>query len=178
MLKLHLGCGPHIKPGWENLDLQPGNGGKQADLTKPLPYLKDSVSYIFSEHFIEHISREQGVKMLKECFRVLKPGGVLRISTPNLEVLVLDYLDNKLTRWGSVWLPNTRAQLINEGMRSWGHQFLYDIEELTLVLEEAGFQQVNIVSYMKSNDNALSDQEVRPYHEDIIMEAKKHGSHQ
>ena len=88
--KLHVGCGKNILPGWLNCDI---NGPVYLDVKKNLPFFNDVFNYIFCEHLIEHLSLKKGVYFLGECFRVLKLGGVIRISTPNLFYIMLTYLD-------------------------------------------------------------------------------------
>lgn len=174
-MKLHLGCGPHIKPGWQNLDLEPGFGGIRFDLTRPLPHGDNSADVIFSEHFIEHLTREQAVRFLKECYRVLKPGGTLRLTTPDLLVLVMDYCRQKTDRWKDVWQPKNACQMLNGGMRLWGHQHLFDGNDLELALLEAGFKEHMIINekWGESAVHSLRGIEVRPFHEEIIVEATK-----
>lgn len=176
-MKINLGCGPHSMDGWLNLDLEAHPGVIKCDLSLgKLPYLDDSVDYAFSEHFIEHITRPQFVNLLKDVRRVLKPGGVFRISTPNLSAIVEDYRNNKIDRWGAVWLPASSCDFLNEAMRLWGHQYLYDLSELVKVYKEAGFTDLNgfrVVQYHKSDAAELSGLEKRPYHLDLIVEMKK-----
>src|SRR5262245_50887840 len=79
-LKLNLGCGPDIKPGYVNIDL-----GEKADLRLDLrelfPISSNSCSIVQSEHFLEHLSYpEDAMRFLSECFRVLRPGGVFRVG--------------------------------------------------------------------------------------------------
>ncbi len=93
MKKLHLGSGGHLLRGWDNLDINPQSGAIHCDLTKQLPYPKDSVQYIFTEHFIEHIDELDGLKLLRNCYRVLVPGGKLRITCPDLRRYIEAYLD-------------------------------------------------------------------------------------
>jgi SAM-dependent methyltransferase len=81
-LKVNFGCGTNKIPGWNNHD-------KDVDITKRLPYADNSVSFIFAEHCIEHVSYYEAVNFLKECVRILKPGGMIRISVPSIENLVL-----------------------------------------------------------------------------------------
>jgi predicted SAM-dependent methyltransferase len=57
-------------------------------LSSPTPFASDTFDFIFSEHMIEHVSHDDGAKMLAECHRVLKPGGHIRITTPDLAFLV------------------------------------------------------------------------------------------
>lgn len=174
MLKLHLGCGNHIMPGWKNLDLEPGPGGIVCDLRKPLPEESESVDYIFTEHFIEHLSREDGVRLLRECYRVLKPGGVIRVVTPDLHMIMVWYTNRKLDVFAPTWEPKTPARFVNEAMREWGHQFVYDSEELVDVLKEAGFP-VPFLSeeHGRSDHEALDGLEVRPNTQELIVEATK-----
>ena len=74
--KLHLGCGYHIMPGWVNIDIDSIVADVHLDLRNPIPYSDKSILYIFSEHFIEHLSIEEARIFLRECYRVLVPKGV------------------------------------------------------------------------------------------------------
>jgi len=170
-LKLHLACGNNVIPGWINIDGSPGPGKTQADLTKPLQYADRSVAFIYTEHFIEHLTREQGIEFLKECRRILKNEGVIRISTPDLSTLVNDFVCNKLDRWSSLgWKPESRAQLVNEGMRLWGHLYLYDRGELVKSLSLAGFDRGFRKQYKSSTYPELAGLESRPDCDDLIYE--------
>lgn len=171
--KLHLGCGAVKFPGWINIDLESPTADRLLNLTEPLPFEDSSVSHIFNEHFIEHITREQAVAFLKECYRVLSVQGAIRISTPNLRYLINCYSNDNNTEWGDLWHPATRCQMMNEGMRSWGHQFVYDAEELTRVLGEAGFKSVAFQAYRQSGDDIFVGLETRPFHNELIIEARK-----
>lgn len=170
-MKLHIGCGPRILQGWVNLDLEPGPGGVVYDATKPLPYEDQSVSFIYSEHFIEHLDYHSALAHLKDCFRVLKPAGALRVSTPDLFTLTKAYLEQSTKFYSSVgWLPETPCKMFNEGMRSWGHVFLYDEDELATSFTKAGFQFVKRAEYRKSTRPELCDLESRPPLDDLIIE--------
>lgn len=164
-IKIHLGAGPVIKPGWLNYDMNPGPGGIQHDLTRPLPLADGSADYVFSEHFIEHITREQALRLLRECHRVMREGAVIRITTPNLRILAEDYLAGKIDRWIGGWAPKTPAQFLNEGMTAWGHQFTYDGPELALILEEAGFTGITPAPH--------GEHEARGWSGEITFEAMK-----
>lgn len=171
--KLHLGCGPHILPGWVNYDLEPGPGGIAMDLTRPLPHANDSVDFVFSEHFIEHLTRPDALKLMKEIFRVLKPNGVCRISTPDLNTIVQDYVANKLDRWKGSWMAKNRCQMVNEGLRLWGHQHVFDRDDLLDLVREAKFDRFYIPEYRISSHSELKGLEVRPFHLDLIIEVIK-----
>lgn len=180
-MKLNLGCGAHAMEDWVNYDIEwaPGSSVIKFDLSKwGLPHVDNSVDYIFSEHFIEHITREQCENLVRDCFRVLRPGGVIRLATPSLSKLLSNYIEG--SRMGmedldlpQVWNPKTPCQMVNEGMRLWGHSFLYDAQELCSLLQGVGFHSTELVSWRKSSYPELQELEVRPYHGDLIMEAIK-----
>lgn len=173
MTKLHIGCGTNYIKNWVNIDLDSPLADLKADLRNPLPYKNEFVDFIFNEHFIEHITRDEGLRFLKECRRVLKnKHGVLRISTPDLRWLVAQYTSGQLNEWENVdWVPKTSCDLLNEGMRLWGHQYVYDKEELFIILNEAGFSKITQVTYRESKYAELINLECRPYHKELIIEA-------
>jgi hypothetical protein len=94
--KLHLGCGPHSKPGWVNIDAwsmpqeAPRGAGVTVinyDLTRGLPLADDVCSEIYSSHFLEHLSAREGASLLADCYRVLQPEGRLRTCLPDFSRL-------------------------------------------------------------------------------------------
>ena len=170
--KLHLGCGNVKFPGWLNIDLDTPTADMNLDLTQPLPFSNGSITHIFNEHFIEHISRPEAVNFLVECRRVLSDNGVVRITTPNLRFLIASYLTSNKDEWGELWQPDTLCSLMNEGMRSWGHQFVYDADELVRILVEAGFNSISFQEYHRSQDKELCELESRPFHNELIVEAR------
>jgi predicted SAM-dependent methyltransferase len=81
-----LNC--HPKAGYEHyisVDIQPPREGwaVQHDLKNPIPLPDNSVTRILSEDFLEHITVEEIKALLRECFRLLKPGGMMRIGVPD-----------------------------------------------------------------------------------------------
>ncbi len=73
---------------------------RRADVRKRIPYPDASVACIYSSHTFEHFSYEESRAVARECFRVLKPGGILRIVVPDLGIMVRDYLARYLPiRW-------------------------------------------------------------------------------
>jgi predicted SAM-dependent methyltransferase len=174
--KLHLGCGDNNFSDWLNIDLDTPTADLNLDFTNPLPFADCQITHIFSEHFIEHITRPQAVSFLKECYRTLAEGGVIRITTPSLAFLTAAYRSANKTEWGNLWQPATLCQMVNEGMRSWGHQFLYDGDELAAIFVEAGFRDIVFRNYRESEDPELVDRETRPFHNELIIEARKCSS--
>jgi predicted SAM-dependent methyltransferase len=172
--KLHLGCGSRHFDGWSNIDLVGPQGTIKWNLTRPIPAKLNSVRFIYSEHFIEHIARSEAALLLENCFDLLIPGGVIRISTPNLGFLVEQYRVGCVSEWRDMgWAPETPAQMLNEGLHLWNHKFVYDYNELSRALREAGFQTLRAVSWRDSEYLELRGRETRPYHDDLIVEAVK-----
>ena len=148
--KLHIGCGPQARSGWTNVDIELNPGVDFVlDVRRGLPF-RDA-TYIYAEHFLEHLSYDEGIAFLRECRRVLRADGVLRLSTPNLE-------------W--VWLTQYRQNgtvadcfAINKAFRGWGHQFLYNYDALTTTLRAVGFADIQQCRYGESADPALQNLE-------------------
>ncbi|WP_157070097.1 class I SAM-dependent methyltransferase [Aureimonas frigidaquae] len=170
-MKLHLGSGPIRLDEWINIDLDSPAADVLMDLRKPLPYADRSIDYVFAEHFIEHISRPEAVALLKECRRVLNPTGVIRLSTPDIQHIIDAYTRNDVGRWGNLWQPRNRCHLLNEAFYNWGHRFLYDADELRLLLSEAGFSDIQFVPWRESSFAALNNIECRPFNHELIIEA-------
>jgi predicted SAM-dependent methyltransferase len=169
--KLHIGCGDHALPGWLNTDHFPNTGGiMHLDATRPFPFNDDTFDYVFSEHMIEHIPYRDGLKMLAECHRVLKPSGKIRISTPNLAFLIGLARTNKsdlecaYINWASRTFidgapEDNETFVINNFVRDWGHTFIYDEKTLRGAMTSVGFAQITKFDLQESHDVALRDLE-------------------
>jgi predicted SAM-dependent methyltransferase len=83
---LNLGGGGNCLVGCLTVDIDP-RADCFVDLRKDLPFANDSIDAIFCEEAVEHISKSECERLLKECHRILRPEGVLRITTPNLDYL-------------------------------------------------------------------------------------------
>ncbi len=148
-LKLHLGCGPNIKRGWINVDQRQGVD-LQLDLREPLPFPNESCSMIYSEHFFEHIDYPEPVtSLLKECWRVLRPGGQFSIVVPDIELVLRCYFEGgddayyeAQQRWHPAWCQ-TQLEHLNYNFRQDGeHRFCYDFDALKRLLEQCRFRDI------------------------------------
>lgn len=165
--KLQIGAGPTSIDGWLSTDIAPRSDGIVfLDATKPFPFDDRVFDYVYSEHMIEHVSWQDGLFMLRECRRILKPGGTIRIATPDLEVLLSLYggdenpSGEKYIRWvtDSFLAPLNvyRASfVINNAFRNWGHQFLYDGTLMEMAMREAGFADISRHAPGESEHEAL-----------------------
>jgi predicted SAM-dependent methyltransferase len=141
--RLNLGSGGHNAPGWINVDISfRSRPDIILDLTRALPLPDASVQFIFTEDFIEHIEKEQCQAFIKECRRMLKPGGVLRVRTPNLRLIAEQYLTrdpHSLAWYREQFGSQTHADMLNAAYHKMEHRFMYDRETLGALLEQAGF---------------------------------------
>jgi SAM-dependent methyltransferase len=92
-LLLNLGCGVTFHPDWTNADLFPAAPGiLKQNLEKPRRFARESFEGVYHSHVLEHLPKRVGEAFLKECFRVLRPGGVLRVVVPDLEAIARLYI--------------------------------------------------------------------------------------
>jgi predicted SAM-dependent methyltransferase len=95
MVLVNIGCGAHFDPRWINLDGEPLDSRvERHDCRESLRFADGSVDAVYSSHLIEHLSPKFALRFLRESFRVLKAGGILRVATPDLEKLAFEYLKN------------------------------------------------------------------------------------
>lgn len=167
ILGLHIGCGSQPISGWINVDLKykyPYIGYMDASL--PFPYPDGSFKHIFSEHMFEHLPFEAGIHMLKEAYRTLRDGGLLVLTIPTLDFLIKIYTDpdNELHKQYINWsisrydpfvskfysdekIPS--MFIINNFMRFWNHQMIYDCDTLSSLLYRVGFHNVACIDVEK-----------------------------
>ena len=149
-MNLNIGCGPNRKQGWINIDLLP-DVDLSLDMREAMPFSENSATIIYSEHFFEHLDYPEPAKrFLKECHRILKPGGIFSVGVPDTEWPLQAYVgpdDKNYFAWSKVnCLPEwcqTRIDDINYHFRQDGeHRFAYDYETLHHALMEAGFSNI------------------------------------
>jgi predicted SAM-dependent methyltransferase len=172
---LHFGCGPRVLKNWINIDLafEPYEyylqfygdefypesiRGNKKDLFEiniirdgiPLP--DNSVDGIFHEDFFEHLVQRDQIIFLAETLRVLKPGSVHRINTPNLSASMRDYSDFKKGKDGvytDEWNQWEHFSVINPGI----------LEEMAKM---TGYSEVKFTERNKSSIAHLLPKEYRP----------------
>ncbi len=155
---LYLGAGNHELEGWLNSDLYPRSRSSiHLDATQKFPFESGTFRYVFSNHMIEHVSYSDAARMIAECYRVLEPGGIFRVATPDFAFLLALYADpaEPLTAsyvdWMVEWIndndpdgapSNAPMFVINNMFHDWGHRFIFDRRVLGDALEAAGFVDI------------------------------------
>ena len=90
---LNLGCGGHFHPDWVNVDFKSAHSLVIThDLNQGIPFADTLFDAVYHSHLLEHFPKNQAPRFIKECWRVLKPGGILRVVVPDLEQIVHCYL--------------------------------------------------------------------------------------
>ncbi len=176
--KLQIGTGANPIPGWLNTDLNPTQADRSEghviflDATRQFPFADATFDYIYLEHMIANVPYSAGRRLLTECARVLRPGGRIRIATPDLTRL-LDLYQNRndpdpeeqaYIQWiADTFLDGPRHAtpqfVVNNAFRAWGHHFHYDEELLQSSLRESGFVAIRRREVGQSEDPHLRNVE-------------------
>jgi predicted SAM-dependent methyltransferase len=162
------------------------------NLRKELPFPNESVDYIFSSHMLEHLYKDDAARLLAECYRVLKKGGLICIVVPDLQFLAERYLENiaegtqdmKTTPSDEFlemlsFCQGQRTGLVHtvvSYMFGSPHRWMWDQISLTKLLTSSGFIDVQKKSYKEGEMPDIDYLDNRATHS-LYMEAKKsHGS--
>jgi predicted SAM-dependent methyltransferase len=153
-LRLHLGSAAAVKQGWVNIDLVGHRVDLAWNLLRPLPFPSAAADAVFHEHVLEHFSFPDALRVLQECFRVLRPGGVLRVGVPDGGAYAHAY-----TEGGAGIIEEARPGrptamiAVAEVFYNHGHRSVYDLETLSLFMSAAGFGDIEERAF---GDSAIS----------------------
>lgn len=201
-VKVNLGCGLAIAPGWINVDaslnaLFAGAWGwlikilykisgsnryyseKQYieilsanrfvfhDLAISLPFEDDSVDVFYSSHFFEHLFKNDASRLIRECFKALRKGGLIRIAVPDLAYAVKQYKEGaKKEMLENYFFVNDLSSYLAR------HKYMYDFELMRDLLVEGGFEDVRICAYRQGACPDIMVLDNRP-EETLFVEAVK-----
>jgi predicted SAM-dependent methyltransferase len=199
--KLHLGCGLTTPTGWLNVDgswqvilaRRPVLKGvlvklgiltssqaaipwsphvMRLNLTRPLPFESEYFQAVYSSHTLEHLYHEDALHLLKECHRVLKPGGICRAVVPDLESMVDRYRQAKAANNADAGTKLMEELLVHDKQlkRGWiglayrltafhQHKWMYDASSLQRLFETAGFKKVRRADYHDSGIAGIAEVE-------------------
>lgn len=178
MQRLHWGCGPITPYGWVNSDIQPGPGvDVVADIRQGLPLPDNAFDYIVSIHTLPEIPYADLDGALQELWRVLAPGGVLRLSLPDLDKALMAYTSRDIDYF--FLIPDEVVRSISGKMivqLLWYGQSrsMFTLEFITELLARNGFQSIQSCSFQQTASRypgiiELDDREV----ESFFVEARK-----
>ena len=152
-LKLNIGCGPHHKEGWVNIDLlKNANADLSLDMRERIPFPDGSAMLIYSEHFFEHLDYPEDAKrFLSECFRLLESNGIFRVGVPDTRWPLLNYANVgdgryfeacKTEGWHPVWCKTPLDHINYHFRQGADHRYAYDFETMENALKETGFTDI------------------------------------
>lgn len=163
------GAGSRQLKGWLNTDIS-WRARLYLDLTKPWPIPRASVSRIYADNVIEHMSLRVGRRVLQHAFDALQPGGRIRLATPDVERTAQAYLNDSdlaarhLERHRRVGYDvHHPVDLLRVTFSECGHHvgFCYDWNALSSELHRAGFVDVERFVPGESNDHLFRNLEAR-----------------
>ena len=201
----HVGCGSILAKGFLNIDDSPlenrfeykenyvykVNGLSDTfilkyDLSKGIPAKVNSLQRIYHSHFLEHLTRDQGIKFLKNCYYTLEKGGIMRFALPDFYLWCTNYVNKNKTFFDwyrTNYLPvdkyhfHTSAQIFTGMLYNHGHQMAYDFDSISLLLEKIGFKDICLGTWGFSDFfedlGALEAKESQRRHESMIIECQK-----
>jgi predicted SAM-dependent methyltransferase len=138
-----------------------------------IPFPDNSVPNIFSSHFLEHLTPQQGNFLLSESYRVLRPGGIIRICVPSLDKVVYE-IKEAIADYESGGIEKIQSFVTSPaaGYLSYfsNHRWMYNFRELQAALSKAGFIEIKEVEYKKGN---IPDVEILDTRDGLFVEAVK-----
>jgi len=203
MRKLNLGSGPNSAGGWINYDwgLLPflGKFGLTkifvklglldksydwkwpeitlVDIKNELPDENESVNFIYCSHVLEHFEKEEARDILKECRRVLKDKGIIRIVLPDLNKIIKNYTNaEQFNREFFGFDKDLYVGFLGKIKRLFirGHQWMYDEKSAKDLLKDAGFNEIKICGFRKGKVPDLDKLDLEQHQKlSVYYEAKK-----
>ena len=168
--KLQIGSGGTILKDWLNTDLILENEKIVfMDAGERFPIPDETFDYVYSEHLFEHLTFDQQCNYLKESWRILKPGGKMRLATPDFDFLIglacenpnevqKNYINwnyhNYLCNQSKIYYdePNTPVYIINNYFKDWGHQLIHNKGSLSNLLLHFNFKEITKFQVLESKD--------------------------
>jgi predicted SAM-dependent methyltransferase len=182
-IMLNIGCGDQLHPGFINIDYYWLPGLDLCwDIANPLPFQDASIAGVFTEHCLEHLTLKAAENFVSDVFRILRPGGILRVVVPDAELFLRAYVNSAEGSFSSFPNPydqclmmegSTPMAVVNSIFRDHGHQYAYDYEALHMLLNNFPFTNIYRVGFRSGcNPRLLIDNEDR-CQESLYVEAVK-----
>lgn len=200
-VKVNLGSGLTVAPGWINVDASPnalvaGSPsfvlGRMYDwsdnrrwhsrsdyvailtshqfvhhrLEHGVPFEDETVDIIYSSHVLEHLFREEAERLLRDAFRALKRGGLIRIAVPDVEYAFQLFQQGAKEQALEYFFSVSRAGYLNH------HHYMYDFDLLKMILEKTGFAQIERRKFREGSVPDIDILDNRP-EETLFVEARK-----
>ena len=153
-----------------------------------LPFKDASVDFVYASHFLEHFKKYEAMRLLQDCLRIMKPGATIRIIVPDLELLARKYVEKDsayLERLGTLLTENSGSKVLPADLLVQAfypdfnmapprglarflvkfmkpHQWMYDFQTLSDLLENSGFRDVRHMQHRQGVTPDLDVLDVLP----------------
>lgn len=183
-IKINLGCGKRVQKGFINVDnyIEPLGKGfefKKADLTKKLPFKDEYADYIIMIDVIEHIPILQVEGVLKEVYRVMKPGSKFVLITTDFTNVAIDWID-MMNRGENLEEYLKVAQVVygNQVTEGEFHRCPFTPKFMNIVMQSAGFTDYKLTKFFKGSlvpkfDGDVSKKGMVYINDMLVVEATK-----
>ena len=137
------------------------------NLAAGIPLEDEVADYIFSSHFFEHLYQNEASHLLTDCHRVLKEGGLLRISIPDLEYAIGLYKNGEKENMLKSYF------FVEDGDNDFSrHKYMYDFDMLSAILSEIGFREITRRKFQEGKLPDINLLDNRP-EDSLFVEASK-----
>lgn len=185
------GMPDHQKKLWQYVKDGGNIDFRQYNFNKQLDHKDNTIDIIYLGQMIEHMSYlRQAPAFIKECYRILKTGGIIRLSTPDIDKLISAYKNNSMDKFNDdqpeiykTLDPSAQLAMIMFGAsgdnctqeKYEGHFHLYSEKSMTKLLSDAGFTQIEFYNWTGQSKSPIIKQEVVDYgiSHSFIVEAVK-----
>jgi predicted SAM-dependent methyltransferase len=161
---LHLGCGPKYLTDFVNIDANPFNKiDMWLDVRNGLPFPTSYADSVYSTHMFEHFYPDELQRLLKECFRVLRPSGGIRLVVPSLSSAIVAYAQNRHDWFYDDYprhFDSLGGRFSNFVFCDGQHRTAFDLSYLKELLQAAGFRDVE---ESEEGHSRLYKESVPPY---------------
>lgn len=171
--KLNLGCGSHFHKDWINVDFTSNSEDVIAhNLLEGIPFKDNEFDVCYHSHILEHFPKNKADGFIKECYRVLKPGGILRVAVPDLQTIAKLYLENlERASQGDKSAENDydwiMLEMYDQTVRnqSGGDMLEYlrqdDIKNIDFVYQRIGYEAKKIIECCRLSKQAAQFPEIK-----------------
>lgn len=131
-----------------------------------IPFHDNSIDFIFTSHFLEHVYREDAVKILEDSLRALKPGGIIRVSIPDLDIAIEMVREGKYNEGLELFFVDSKSDQYSK------HHYLYNFEMMRKIMTDIGYTDVIKCNFQEGRTPDINILDCR---EDVtlFLEAKK-----
>jgi predicted SAM-dependent methyltransferase len=136
------------------------------NLSDGIPLNDNSIDVVFSSHFLEHLTKTDGQQLLNDIYRILKPGGLVRILVPDLDLAIQRFNKGEINETLDLFFYTSEKGDFS------AHKYNYTFASLKNKLEEIGFTSVVKQSHKKGECPDIEYLDIYPDHS-LYVEAKK-----